>query len=133
MNEYNFDAILLIDDDDATNFYNEIMLEEWELANEIHISTNGRKGLDFLKENENGFNQKKNALILLDINMPIMDGFQFLDAFASLPIANKENLSIVMLSSSSHPMDIEKANKYTFLKGFMSKPLEKENLLACFA
>ena len=65
-------------------------------------------------------------LILLDINMPIMDGWEFLDEFSNLTYS--KDISVIILTSSINPEDREKAKKYKDVKGFMSKPITKDKL-----
>ncbi|MDO1452031.1 response regulator [Rhodocytophaga aerolata] len=63
--------------------------------------------------------------MLLDINMPVMDGFEFLDAFANLEITQKESVVIVMLTTSLNPKDMDRL-KEAPIQGFLNKPLTEE-------
>ncbi|RZK15955.1 MAG: response regulator [Hymenobacter sp.] len=65
-------------------------------------------------------------LILLDLNMPLMDGWEFLDALSSLPLARP--MCVFVLTSSIHPDDMAKATHYDQVKGYFSKPLDKPNV-----
>ena len=65
-------------------------------------------------------------LILLDINMPVMDGFAFLRAFEALPAAQRGHAVVVMLSSSSDPADRSRAAAHACVRGFVSNPLDKD-------
>lgn len=65
-------------------------------------------------------------LILLDLNMPLMDGWEFLDAFGDLSLTQR--VCVFVLTSSIHPDDIEKATHYQVVKGYFSKPLDKQNV-----
>lgn len=65
-------------------------------------------------------------LILLDLNMPLMDGWEFLDAFTDLPLAT--TVCVFILTSSIHPDDIAKAGHYKEVRGYFSKPLESDNV-----
>jgi len=65
-------------------------------------------------------------LILLDLDMPVMDGWEFLDAFLKLPIAKQ--VCVFVLTSSIHPHDREKARHYSLVKGFFSKPLDSDSV-----
>lgn len=65
-------------------------------------------------------------LVLLDLNMPLMDGWEFLDAFGSLVLT--QQVCIFILTSSIHPDDMEKARHYHAVKGYFSKPLDTQNV-----
>ncbi len=112
--------ILLIDDDVNTNFYNRILFEQAKVSDDILEFQNAEKGLDYLK------NENEVSLILLDINMPIMNGWQFLEAYEQLNEKQKEAIIVVMLTSSINIDDQEKAAKYDSVKKFIRKPISPE-------
>ena len=112
--------ILLIDDDVNTNFYNRILFEQAKVCDEILEFQNAEEGLDFLKK------ENEVSLILLDINMPIMNGWQFLEAYEQLNKKQKEAIIVVMLTSSINMDDQEKAAKYDSVKKFIRKPISPE-------
>ena len=115
-------SILLIDDDDAANFFNEIVISKSVFdIQDISIARNGQIALDFLQD----CHQQGNTLpdiIFLDINMPIMNGWEFLEEFATLKFC--ENVQVIaMLSSSYNDQDQKKAENYEPIKTFIRKPL----------
>lgn len=112
--------ILLIDDDVNTNFYNRILFEQAKVSDDILEFQNAEEGLDYLK------NENEVSLILLDINMPIMNGWQFLEAYEQLNKKQKEAIIVVMLTSSINMDDQEKAAKYDSVKKFIRKPISPE-------
>ena len=112
--------ILLIDDDVNTNFYNRILFEQAKVSDDILEFQNAEEGLDYLK------NENEVSLILLDINMPIMNGWQFLEAYDQLDEKQKEAIIVVMLTSSINIDDQEKASKYHSVKKFIRKPISPE-------
>jgi len=118
-------SVLLVDDDDTNNFYNKIILrEEVGFTGEIKVCYNGKEALEFL--------QSKGSMpdiILLDINMPIMNGFEFLDRYEDLPNELKAKVVICMLTSSLSDSDKEKAGSTGIIKEYFGKPLEKELLI----
>lgn len=115
--------ILLVDDDSVFNFINRKVLETMGIADSIHTALNGKEALDLL----NGYLSGSNAVpdvIFLDLNMPIMDGFAFLEAFKRVNIPNKEMVSIVIVTSSTDPADIAKA-KAMGIDHYLTKPVSE--------
>jgi CheY-like chemotaxis protein len=100
--------ILLVDDDQICNFLTQQILLRMEVANEIHTALNGREALRMLTPTATSPGIKPD-LILLDLNMPIMDGFTFLDQLKEMEIPEKEKISIVIVSSSQNSNDVKKA------------------------
>jgi len=123
-----FKSVLLVDDDPTINFVHKLFLTEWEVTDQIYTAANGQEALDFLEQNE-GFGQHPPSMILLDINMPVMNGFEFLAAYEQLADSKKASVIMAMLTTSLHEKDREKASKFINLDSYMSKPLEKEQLM----
>jgi CheY-like chemotaxis protein len=115
-------AILLVDDDHATNHYHEIMLTDWGVAENIYKVSNGQEALDFLKDQ----NCEKPSLIMLDINMPVMNGFEFLEEYEKLEEHEKVSFVVFMLTSSLHSSDVDKAKDFNALNGYCEKPMTEE-------
>ncbi|WP_232341324.1 response regulator [Hymenobacter ginkgonis] len=67
------------------------------------------------------------ALILLDVNMPVMNGFEFLTAYRQLPLAQQQAIVIVMLTTSLHARDVERAQELP-VAGFLNKPLTADKI-----
>jgi CheY-like chemotaxis protein len=122
-----FKSILLVDDDEATNFYHRIMLEEWDAAENIYVCTHGAMALDFIN-NHPTFRFEQPSLILLDINMPVMNGFEFLEQYAHVEESLKATHILFMLTTSLHQRDIDRASGMEDLKGYFNKPLTLEQL-----
>jgi len=116
--------ILLVDDDDATNFINRKVLESAGVAHHIEVALNGREAINFFKTKSDV--SEEPVLVFLDINMPIMDGWEFLEVYRSLSINKKGNVIIVMLSTTLNPDDITKAENISEVSGFRNKPLTLE-------
>jgi CheY-like chemotaxis protein len=118
--------VLLVDDDQIFNFLSTKTLERMGVAEEIHVALNGEEALALL----NNYYQGSLSLpdvILLDLNMPIMDGFGFLEAFKRLSLPRMDRIKIVIVSSSQDPRDIEKARELGVVH-YLSKPLTEEKL-----
>lgn len=118
--------ILLIDDDESTNFYNKIILEDNKVTHKIKVAKNGEEALEILEtDKKNGTNPD---VIFLDINMPVMNGFEFLDIYEQWPEEYRSKVLIVMLTTSLHEMDIEKSKNYESITEFKNKPITPELL-----
>lgn len=120
-------CVLLIDDDPATNFLNRKVIEKAGVAEHIQVVLNGKEALDYLNNKiANDVNCSAPSLILLDINMPVMDGWEFLAAFKNLKEKQNINPVIVMLTTSSNPDDKRKAEQIEEVTTYKNKPLRVE-------
>lgn len=120
--KFNF---LLIDDDDIFNYLSKRILLKSNAANSIIDFTSAKSALEFIKSTNSEID-----IILLDINMPIMNGFDFLDSFIRL--ANKQ-ISVYMLTSSIDDADMIKSLKYPCVKGYFSKPLTTDTIAQIYS
>lgn len=114
--------ILLIDDSDVDNFINKAIISKEEYISKITVKTSGFDALAYLNtiiENEEAFPD----VIFLDIKMPRMSGFEFLDEYLKLPEDLKNYCKIYLLSSSLDSLDSEKGKKYNVVKKQLTKPL----------
>ncbi|MGZ5243031.1 MAG: response regulator [Bacteroidia bacterium] len=121
-------CILLVDDDEITNFINKKILENVHAANHIIAVESGEQALAYLTGTGKYADivVPKPDLILLDINMPGIDGFEFMEAYRDLSINQKGNVVVVMLTKTLFPYDEIKANKSTEIRAFKYKPLTEE-------
>jgi CheY-like chemotaxis protein len=129
MSDYRYDHVLLIDDNDADNFVNKRLMEITNFSGKISVVQSATAGLDFLKK-ESASPGNLPEIIFLDILMPVMDGFGFLEQFEKLPDAVRLRCKIVMLSSSESFKDLNRANKNRYVSKFLNKPLVEEVLAA---
>ena len=113
--------VMVIDDDLFTNIYLEIILKRNNIIKNIITFQDGKKALEFLAANTN-----KVDLILLDINMPKMNGWRFLKEFQKLHKKITATILIVMLTSSVNIRDKMKAEKLQIVKKFIKKPLNEK-------
>ena len=114
--------ILLIDDDPIVNMLNRIIIEKSPLQADVTVTTEARKALEQLAAG-----QINPSLILLDLNMPVMDGWMFLEGYEQLPGESK-GTKIIILSSSINPVDIEKAKASSAVTDFFRKPLSIDSV-----
>lgn len=125
------ECILLIDDDKATNFIHQRIIKKSGIDIHIQVAENGKEALEFLTNKASFNNNKypKPGLIFLDINMPVMNGWEFLEEYENLPENQKANMVLAMLTTSLNPDDKSKAEQINDLKGFVNKPLSEEVIL----
>lgn len=118
--------VLLVDDDPIFNFLHTRMLSVGGLAKEIHTALNGQQALDLLNGYFSGTASLPDA-ILLDLAMPELDGFGFLEALQKLKIPFIERVNIVVITSSINPKDMERVRKLG-IENCLIKPVTMEKL-----
>jgi CheY-like chemotaxis protein len=126
---WKYDSVLLIDDNEIDNFINERMIISNDFAREVIVKEAASPALDYLKDPR----KDKPQLIFLDLNMPIMDGFGFLEEFDKVAKANPslpEKTKIIVLSSSINPEDVDKASVNPYVYKYLNKPLSADYLKA---
>jgi CheY-like chemotaxis protein len=122
-------TVLLIDDDEPTTFINKKIIQSSGLIETIHITYSGQEALNFLRLTNDQVDETPIPdLILLDINMPAMDGWEFLMEYKRLKNTQTKAIVIVMLTTSLNPDDEIKAKDIKEVYGFMNKPLTKQML-----
>lgn len=131
MKVFSLDTVIIIDDDKTSVFLTSIFIRNLDMEIKIQVANNGIQGLELL-ENElihSSFTTSP-LLVLLDIKMPKMNGWQFLRAFEDrFPEALRKNVLIVMLTISEEEQDILKAVRSPLIQEFIHKPISDESLL----
>lgn len=119
-------TILLVDDDEISNYITEALIKEIDISETLSVATDGQQALDYLQQHPVVNNKAEgHILVLLDLNMPVMDGFEFMDEYQQQNW--KDKATIIMLTSSSNPKDMEKAKNYDFA-GYLQKPFSQQDL-----
>jgi len=124
----------LVDDDATTNFLNEELIEELDITEQIHIAYNGQEALDYINK-EGKFKPSKKGdfprpnIIFLDINMPLMDGYEFLNEYHKLPKSKKAEVVIVFLTTSDSHKDKLNLINDKLVSNYIEKPLRKKEIL----
>lgn len=125
-------SVLLVDDDPTTNYLNKLLLTQMEVAKQVLVAENGEQALRTLVQTCAAETTTCPSLILLDMNMPVLNGLAFLEAYAQLPLVHQQAIVIVMLTTSLHPTDMARAQELP-IAGFLNKPLTKQKVAALLA
>ena len=125
--EHKLKCVLLVDDDHATNYIHKKIIEQSGIASKVEIALNGQEALDFIVKNneleKEGKLSEFPSIIFLDINMPVLDGWEFLEEYSELIIYRKSQVIIGMMSTSFNPDDEDKAKGIDHVTCYKSKPM----------
>lgn len=119
-----FKSVLLIDDDEISNLFNKIFIRRIDLDIEIETAANGAQAVDLLVDEKKGLS--KPVLLLLDMQMPVMNGWKFLEVYDSLHERVRDQLFIVVLTTSEYEKDMIRATKNPHVKAIVQKPLSEK-------
>jgi CheY-like chemotaxis protein len=114
-------CIMLVDDNPDDNFFHEREIKKVNQENVVITKDSGIEALEYLKSKK----EPHSDLIFLDINMPGMNGWQFLEEYNQLDKELQSQAIIIMLTTSDNPDDIAKSKKISFVTDYITKPLTK--------
>ena len=120
--------ILLIDDNEADNFLHEMVIKDTNCCEKVVIMESAIDALAYLKSVDTLGKHPQPDLIFLDINMPAMNGWEFLDEYEKLADNQKGKIVVIMLTTSLNPKDLEKSKEIGYVGDFKNKPLTQETL-----
>jgi len=119
--------VFVVDDDDVYQFTIGVTLKSISNVSSVHMFGDGAEALEHISKHQNEENQLPD-IIFLDINMPVMDGFQFVEEFIELLPKLDKNIKIYMVSSSIDPKDIKMADRIDEISDYLVKPLKPEDI-----
>lgn len=126
------DTILCVDDDPITLMLCKMVIKKSLFSNEIVTAKNGEEALNYFnklkKTNSESQFEKTPQLIFLDLNMPVMGGWEFLEHFNTTDYSEYNSIKVIILSSTIDPDDLIKSKKYPMVIDFLSKPISREML-----
>jgi CheY-like chemotaxis protein len=124
-------VFVVIDDDVTTNFYNKLIISKTFVESEISTFSNPLIAVEYFQKTF--IESPVKTIVLLDINMPYLSGWEVLDKIEALNDDAKSNLSTFIVSSSINPEDKRRALNHPLVSGYIEKPLDKEKLLKIFS
>ncbi len=127
---FKLDTILLIDDDFITNYLHKKIISKSEIDSSIEVANNGKEGIEKLWALNETINDKNSlVLIFLDLNMPVMDGWGFLEVFEEIKSSLNFNTNLFILSSSINPDDEAKAKNNRHVLDYFPKTLTVDRMI----
>lgn len=122
----------VVDDDEVYVMGIKRLIKRANLTEEVLFFENGKLAIDVLEENKDNSDRLPNV-ILLDINMPVMDGWEFLESYKNIRPQIQKKIYIYMISSSINPRDIDRAKSFEDVTEYLEKPVTLEELMEMVA
>lgn len=127
MEEFKYQKVLIVDDSEMDLLVNQTILKTIKFAREIVIRNTGKEAIAYLMQTIADPNDSLPEFILLDINMPIMNGFEFLEKFETI-VETENKCKIAVITSSEDFEDIQKVSSFKSVAGYLVKPLDIDSL-----
>jgi CheY-like chemotaxis protein len=122
-----YQKIMIIDDSKIDRYVVEMVIRKTNFALEVIQMESGFEAVNFFTA-QGTATDKLPGLILLDVNMPEMNGFEFMEKFVQFPETIKDSCPVMLLTSSIHPVDIDRASSNKYILKFINKPLNAGKL-----
>jgi CheY-like chemotaxis protein len=119
-------CVLLVDDDGVTNFINYKIVKQLDITDVIHTEFNGEKALNFIQYYAELHENNAPEIILLDLKMPVLDGYEFLEYLKFKKFDNKNDMQIIALSNQTRPDELARLERFNIK--LLPKPLTLEAL-----
>lgn len=124
-------TIILIDDDLSVNYFHRRLITLLNLSDDVHTFFNGKQALEGIVDINKNATSGQKVIIFLDLNMPLISGWEFLEEFEKVKDNLKINCQIHVISASLNPVDKERAEQNPNVVSYIGKPLSKESILNC--
>jgi CheY-like chemotaxis protein len=121
--------VAIVDDDEIFQFTTKIKFEKLGLVEDVMIFNDGEEAIQFI---QSGNKEDMPEILLLDINMPIVDGWDFLELFEKVPKEKQQMMEILMLSSSINPDDVKRAEANAYVVDYITKPISDADVKKIF-
>jgi CheY-like chemotaxis protein len=122
-------SVLLVDDDEDNNYIHELLLNESGCVEKIEVAYDGKEALDKIRLNI-AEKRPNPAIIFLDINMPGVNGWEFLEEYGKIPLEERRKMVVIMLTTSLNPDDKERCLQNPDVQGYYNKFLDEKILKA---
>lgn len=123
--------VMLVDDDNINNYINTQIITDLNIASSINVFNNGEEALAYINTKTQGGKPLPPMLLILDYQMPVMDGMEFMIEYNRLAIPGKEHVAILLLGAGSSQADLDEFIKQG-VKDYTEKPLEEETVLKIY-